>query len=138
MVLYVKLHFHHLSHVTVIFQFGELNRFYVVKKDRDLYEAWRKNKYPHLVDVLDEFTSLRFDPSFLLVELPRLQPRFYSVSSWPGIAAENANYNYAELTLGVVEYMPIEGTRKHYGVCTKWFDKQPSGESTPVPLFIRE
>lgn len=81
-----------------------------------------------MAEVLEEFPSLKPNASLLITRLPKLQPRFYSISSSPKISDE------IHLTVGVVEYKPHE--KIHYGVCSKWLDEL-SIESI-VPTFVRE
>ena len=50
-------------------------------QDSHLYEEWKFDTYPNIVNVLDEFPSLRIPASLLLTQLPLLQSRFYSISS---------------------------------------------------------
>lgn len=97
-------------------------------KDHVVYEEW-KNSFPNLAEVLDEFPSLRPNASLLVTQLPRLQPRFYSISSSPKAIADDIH-----ITVGVVEYTP-KGKSTHYGVCSKWLDELPIGEI--VPAYVR-
>lgn len=83
-----------------------------------------------MAEVLDEFQSVYPSASLLLTQLPKLQPRFYSISSSP-----NYLKNVIHLTLGVVEYQPL-GKSMHYGVCSKWLDE--ISDKTRVPAFIRK
>jgi sulfite reductase alpha subunit-like flavoprotein len=46
-----------------------------------MYEEWKYESYPNIVQVLDQFPSLRIPPSLLLTQLPLLTARFYSISS---------------------------------------------------------
>lgn len=39
------------------------------------------------------------------------------------------------MTVGVVEYLPKKGGKAHYGVCSKWLEEKPLGET--VYGFIR-
>ena len=94
------------------------------------YENWKLNGYPNLAEVLDEFKSVYPSASLLLTQLPKLQPRFYSISSSPRVTK-----NIISITLGVIEYQP-EGKDVHYGVCSKWLDE--IDENTQVPAFIRK
>jgi sulfite reductase alpha subunit-like flavoprotein len=111
-----------------IFNFDiELN--YRFQKDHLAYKEWA-NLQPNFVDLLDEFPSLRPDASLLVTQLPKLQHRFYSISSSP-----EAINNEIHVTAKVVEYQPI-GKPTHYGVCTKWLDELKIGET--VPIFIKE
>lgn len=52
-------------------------------QESEAYEEWKFWYYPHIAEVLNEFPSLRVSPTFLLSQLPLLQPRFYSISSSP-------------------------------------------------------
>lgn len=61
------------------------------------YEAWKKYNWPTLLEVLQEFPSVEMDPTLLLVELPLLQPRFYSISSSP-----LSNQRRVHATIGIV------------------------------------
>lgn len=97
-------------------------------KDHLAYEEW-KNSFPNLAEVLDEFPSLRPNASLLVTQLPKLQPRFYSISSSSKAIADDIH-----VTVGVVEYRP-KGKSTHYGVCSKWLDELPIGEI--VPSFVR-
>ena len=97
-------------------------------KDHLAYEEWKLNSYPNLVEVLEEFASLKPNATLLLTQLPKLQPRFYSISSSPKVT------DYIDLTMGVVEYKP-KGKSMHYGVCSKWVDEMKVGDI--VPTFIR-
>jgi len=83
----------------------------------------------NLVEVFEEFPSLRPNASLLITQLPKLQPRFYSISSSPKVYNDDIH-----ITLGVVEYQP-EGKSVHYGVCSKWLDELAEGEV--VPTFVR-
>jgi sulfite reductase alpha subunit-like flavoprotein len=100
-----------------------------LSKDPVAYEEWKLNKYPNLAEVLEEFPNLRPNASLLITQLPKLQPRFYSVSSSPKVSDD------ITITAGVVEYRPPKGKNIHYGVCTKWLDEIKIGEI--VPAYIR-
>ena len=92
------------------------------------YENW-KSSWPNLVEVFDEFKSLRPNASLMLTQLPKLQPRFYSISSSPRVSKKTV-----ALTLGVVEYKRNDNT--HYGVCSHWLDNIDA--NTQVSGFIRK
>lgn len=100
-----------------------------LSQDHLVYEKWKLNGYPNLVEVLDEFPSLRPNASLLITKLPKLQPRFYSISSSP---KQTDNIN---ITVGVIEYTPV-GKSTHYGVCSKWLDEMNTNDT--VPMFVRE
>ncbi|RNA17686.1 Nitric oxide brain [Brachionus plicatilis] len=100
-----------------------------LSQDHIAYEKWKLNGYPNLVEVLDEFPSLRPNASLLITKLPKLQPRFYSISSSP---KQTDDIN---ITVGLIEYTPV-GKSTHYGVCSKWLDEMNLNDS--VPMFVRE
>ena len=102
--------------------------YVVFFKDHLEYENWKKNE-PNLSELLDEFQSVRPNASLLVTQLPKLQPRFYSVSSSTKLIADDIH-----LTIGVVEYKP-KGKSVHYGVCSKWIDDLAIGKI--VPAFVR-
>ena len=98
--------------------------------EKACYENWKLNGYPNLAEALEEFQSVNPNASLLLTQLPKLQPRFYSVSSSPKVSKD-----IIKLTLGVVEYTP-DGKSTHYGVCSKWLDDLQV--NAQVPAFIRK
>jgi len=73
---------------------------------------------------------LKLDASLLITQFPKLQPRYYSISS-----SIKANPDDIHVTAGVVEYQPT-GKSMHYGVCTKWLDNLSIGKT--IPVFIRK
>ena len=70
-----------LQNMKHIFYVFPVSRF--VFQDPQLYEEWKYDGYPNIVQLLDEFPSLRIPPSLLLTQLPILQQRYYSISSSP-------------------------------------------------------
>lgn len=92
------------------------------------YEKWKLNGYPNLAEVLEEFPSVRPNASLLIIKLPKLQPRFYSISSSP------KHTDDINITVGVVEYTP-KGKSTHYGVCSKWLEDISTNET--IPMFVR-
>ena len=94
----------------------------------DEYEKWKFNGQ-NLVEVLNEFPALKLSASFLMSQLPKLKPRFYSISSSLKYVA-----NDIHLTVGVVEYKN-QNNKMSYGVCSKWLDELKIGEK--VPTFVR-
>jgi nitric-oxide synthase len=94
-----------------------------------LYEEWRLSGWPNLVEVLEEFPSVKPNASLLITQLPTLQARFYSISSSPKNKIDDIH-----ITVGVVEYKPT-GKAIHYGVCSKWLDELNVNDI--VPAFVR-
>lgn len=93
-----------------------------------MYEEWKLSGWPNLVEILDEFSSVRPNASLLITQLPKLQPRFYSISSSPKVTDD------IHITVGVVSYKPY-GKPIHYGVCSKWLQEIDMGAE--VPTFVR-
>uniref|UniRef100_A0A1W7RA54 Nitric oxide synthase n=1 Tax=Hadrurus spadix TaxID=141984 RepID=A0A1W7RA54_9SCOR len=103
----------------------------VLSKDANKYENWKSYYYPHFLEVLQEFPSLVLIPSFLLTQLPPVQPRFYSISS-----SLDANPGQIHITVAVVRFFTQEGRGPlHYGVCSNYLANIP--ESNEVVCFVR-
>ncbi|KAH9378155.1 hypothetical protein HPB48_020049 [Haemaphysalis longicornis] len=95
------------------------------------YEDWKAHKFPHLLDLLEEFPSVQPTPELLLCMLPLIQPRFYSISSAP-----EAYPGQIHLTVAVVTYRTENGAgKKHYGVCSSFLDTVEPGEG--IACFVR-
>ncbi|XP_052798530.1 nitric oxide synthase-like protein [Mya arenaria] len=99
--------------------------------DSHIYEEWKYETYPNVVQVLDQFPSLRVPASLLLTQLPLLQSRFYSISSslksYPG---------EIHATVAVVKYKTQGGNGAlHEGVCSNWLNRREVGDT--VPCLIR-
>jgi len=89
-----------------------------------------------VIQILKEFKSIQVPLEHFLEVTPRMQPRYYSISSSP-----NKFTNTVHLTAVVLEYeSPIK--RKIKGVATSWLSKnRPDLEKslTPkIPAFIRK
>jgi nitric-oxide synthase, brain len=74
--------------------------------------------------LLEQYQSIRLTVNFLIFNLPKLQPRFYSISSSPKMKS-----NEIDITLLVIEYRPLKGKTMHYGVCSKLLDQMTIGET---------
>ncbi|XP_022185085.2 nitric oxide synthase, salivary gland [Nilaparvata lugens] len=95
------------------------------------YEDWRHWRFPHLLEVLEEFPSVRPLPGLLLAHLNPLQPRFYSISS-----AKVVHHNQIHLTVAVVSYRTQDGEGPvHYGVCSNYLLDAKVGSD--IFLFVR-
>ncbi|KAK3612604.1 hypothetical protein CHS0354_042112 [Potamilus streckersoni] len=53
--------------------------------DPQAYENWKHDKYPNLLEVIEEFPSLKIPAVLILTQLPVLQQRYYSISSSPAV-----------------------------------------------------
>ncbi|XP_015923337.1 nitric oxide synthase, inducible-like [Parasteatoda tepidariorum] len=96
----------------------------------DDYEAWKSHRHPNLAEVLEEFPSIKLDPTILVSELPLLQPRYYSISS-----SRLATPHEVHVTCALVSFRTQDdkGPLKH-GVCTSFLDKAHDVE---IPFYIR-
>ncbi|KAG7824482.1 hypothetical protein KL909_001704 [Ogataea angusta] len=65
-----------------------------------------------ILEVLQEFSSLKIPLNYLPELIPRLKPRLFSISSKP-------DKSIIELTIAIVEYRTII-RRLRRGVCTRW------------------
>uniref|UniRef100_A0A183C8J4 NADPH--cytochrome P450 reductase n=1 Tax=Globodera pallida TaxID=36090 RepID=A0A183C8J4_GLOPA len=83
----------------------------------------------NIVDVLQHFPSCKPPLDLLLELLPRLQARYYSISSSPRIDASRV-----AVTAVVLRYQM--GDRLVKGVCTNFLSDRAEGASAPV--FIRK
>lgn len=102
-----------------------------LSSDNAFYEDWRHSKFPHLLEVFEEFPSVKIPTALLVSQLTLLQPRFYSISSSPLIFPHNIH-----LTVAVVVYKTQDrkGTL-HYGVCSNYLQDAPNGEE--MYIFVR-
>ncbi|XP_057655799.1 nitric oxide synthase-like protein isoform X1 [Diorhabda carinulata] len=99
--------------------------------DSSAYEDWRHWRYPHLLEVLEQFPSVRPFAPILIAQLSILQPRFYSISSSPMM-----NPKETHLTVAVVVYKTQDGQgASHYGVCSNYLQGVPLGSD--VSVFVR-
>ncbi|XP_061202258.1 nitric oxide synthase 3 isoform X2 [Neopsephotus bourkii] len=110
---------------------GDRQRLQQLGQDARLYEDWKWFRCPTLLEVLEEFPSVALPASLLLTQLPLLQPRYYSISSAPGLSPGEIH-----LTVAVVTYHSEDGQGPlHYGVCSTWLARLQPGDT--VPAFIR-
>ncbi|KAM8966694.1 nitric oxide synthase 3 isoform 2-T2 [Pelodytes ibericus] len=109
----------------------ERKRLETLSQDSRLYEEWKWHRCPTLVEVLEEFPSVCVPSSLLLTQLPLLQPRYYSISSFL-----EAHPDEIHLTVAVVSYYTQDSKGPlHFGVCSTWLDQLTP--NSPVPCFVR-
>ena len=110
------------------------------QEGKNLYSEWIVDKCRNIVHILEDVPSCKPPIDHLLELLPRLQPRFYSISS-----SGRVHKDRIHITAIVVEYKTRTG-RTNYGVCTTWLQKMiPSPEIEPVegesehrvPCYVR-
>lgn len=99
-----------------------------LSRNSSAYAQWKK-PYPNLVELLEEFTSLRPDACLLVTHLPKLHTRVYSISSF-----SESKLDPIDITVSLIEYQ-TEGKSTHYGVFSKWLESSPYGSI--IPAFIR-
>ncbi|XP_063238129.1 nitric oxide synthase, salivary gland [Bacillus rossius redtenbacheri] len=95
------------------------------------YEDWRHWHSPHLLEVLQQFPSVRPSAALLAAQLAPLQPRIYSISSSP-----LAHPGQVHLTVAVVVYRTQGGKGpKHYGVCSNYLGDISINDD--IYMFVR-
>ncbi|CAG9822005.1 unnamed protein product [Phaedon cochleariae] len=109
----------------------EQKKLNLLATDSATYEDWRHWRFPHLLEVLEEFPSVLPFAPLLIAQLSILQPRFYSISSSPALHPGEVH-----LTVAVVIYKTKDGDGEtHYGVCSNYLQDVPV--DSEVPLFVR-
>ncbi|XP_078600036.1 nitric oxide synthase 1-like isoform X2 [Branchiostoma floridae x Branchiostoma japonicum] len=103
----------------------------VLGKGDSRYEDWKFERTPNLVEVLEDYPSLKVAPTLLLSQLPFLQQRYYSISSsqlmYPG---------EIHATVAVVKFATQGGVGPiHNGVCSSWLNRIEKDDI--VPCFVR-
>jgi len=96
----------------------------------DEYNKFIKNDQRTVYEVLQAFPSVNPPLDYILELLPRLAPRYYSISSSP-----NFHPGFVHITSVVVNFTTAAG-RSHNGVCSSWMATLPVG--THIPVFVRE
>lgn len=118
-----------------------------------LYQKWISEENRNIVHILEDLPSCKPALDHLCELLPRLQPRYYSISSSPKLHPTTVH-----VTAVVVEYKTPTGRINKgligcyhtlqccywmwvLGVATTWLKKKiPTPDGTPqtVPIFIRK
>lgn len=99
-----------------------------------LYHQWIIDDNRNIVHILEDMPSCKPALDHLCELLPRLQPRYYSISSSPKLYPTTVH-----ITAVLVEYETPTG-RLNKGVATTWLKPMvpKEGESFTVPIFIRK
>nr|UZT55354.1 NADPH-cytochrome P450 reductase [Lasioderma serricorne] len=100
-----------------------------------LYQKWIIEENRNIVHVLEDLPSCRPALDHLCELLPRLQPRYYSISSSPKLYPTTVH-----ITAVLVDYTTPTG-RHNKGVATTFLaSKKPQLDAPPptVPVFIRK
>jgi len=96
----------------------------------DEYSKFIKHDQRTIYEVLHHFPSVNIPLEHLLELLPRLAPRYYSISS-----SSNAHPGQVHITSVVVRFHTPTG-REHHGVCSTWLATLKPGVA--IPVFVRE
>nr|UYI00189.1 NADPH-cytochrome P450 reductase [Panonychus citri]UYI00190.1 NADPH-cytochrome P450 reductase [Panonychus citri] len=99
-----------------------------------LYSEWIIKSARSIVHVLEDLPSCKIPLDHLLEFMPRLQPRYYSISSSPKINPERVS-----ITAVLIEYKSSTG-RVVRGVTTGWLKEMVPTENSEryvAPVFIR-
>ncbi|CDW58868.1 NADPH cytochrome P450 reductase [Trichuris trichiura] len=99
----------------------------MTEESRKKYLSWIVADQRGILDIMIDLPSCRPPLDLLLELLPRLQPRYYSISSSPKIDPDTVS-----ITAAVVRYVtPLGRIRK--GVATNYLASLQRGDGFPVP-----
>lgn len=103
------------------------------EEGKNLYNEWILKSCRSIIHILEDLPSLRPPLDHLLELFPRLQARYYSISSSPKIHPETIH-----VTAVMIDYETLT-KRIVNGVATGWLKtKQPdNGHQHTVPIYVR-
>uniref|UniRef100_T2MGU1 NADPH--cytochrome P450 reductase n=1 Tax=Hydra vulgaris TaxID=6087 RepID=T2MGU1_HYDVU len=99
---------------------------------KHFYNEWIVNSYRNIISVLEDLPSCKPPFDLVLEMLPRLQCRYYSISSSPKLSK-----NRIHITAVVVDWITPTG-RRQKGVATNWLKSISPELNLKVPLFVRQ
>jgi len=105
-----------------------------VAEGKELYQQWVIQDNRNILHILEDLPSCKPPLDLICEMLPRLQSRYYSISSSSKLYPETVH-----LTAALVKYTAPTG-RINQGVATTWLSsKKPHPEQPAlVPIFIRK
>ncbi|XP_036317939.1 NADPH--cytochrome P450 reductase isoform X1 [Rhagoletis pomonella] len=99
---------------------------------KEKYQSWIQDACRNIVHILEDIKSCKPPIDHICELLPRLQPRYYSISS-----SSKLYPNHVHVTAVLVQYKTPTG-RVNKGVATTYLkEKIPGSEDVRVPVFIR-
>uniref|UniRef100_W8BJA3 NADPH--cytochrome P450 reductase n=1 Tax=Ceratitis capitata TaxID=7213 RepID=W8BJA3_CERCA len=105
----------------------------ITPEGKEKYQSWIQDACRNIVHILEDIKSCRPPIDHICELLPRLQPRYYSISS-----SSKLYPNHVHVTAVLVQYKTPTG-RINKGVATSFLkNKIPGQEDVRVPVFIRK
>lgn len=104
--------------------------------DMEIYNSYIVTDNRDITDCLKEFKSVKIPLDHFLEALPKMLPRYYSISSSPNVHPDSVH-----LTAVLVKYL-TSTKREVLGVTTNWLTKNKpnpeEGIEPRIPAFIRK